>query len=197
MRKSKAAGWTCFSSSARKIRKHRFEIRRRDLACAAGNADELGASGEHFRRAALIFHDMGLQVAENRAEWRRNCTKRKRVRGSSRVDKETGDFSFEDVLEMPRGLSGQKVHAIGRSRALVRGENRREDGLTGPCGVVAREIHGIPGLRQDGCTPAHPRSTLAWWQTFLFLPGRRRFAQFSTLVKLTEICNLTFLGQRY
>ena len=156
LRKRQGGRLDLLFESARKIRKHRFEIRWRDLACAAGNADELGASGEHFRRAALIFHDMGLHVAENRAERRRNCAKRKRVRGSSRVDKETSDLSFEDVLEKPPGLSGQRVLAIGRSRALVRGENRREDGLTGTCGVVAREIHGIPGLEAGWVHPGAP-----------------------------------------
>ena len=83
-----------------------MKILRRDLARAAGNADELGASGEHFWRTALIFRDMGMLVAENRSERRANCAKRKRVGGGSRVDQETGDLPFEDVLEKPRGLGG-------------------------------------------------------------------------------------------
>src|SRR5579875_988964 len=64
LRKRQSGGLDAFFHAARKIRECRLEIGWRDLACRARNPNELGAAGEHLRRATLVFHDMGVSMTE-------------------------------------------------------------------------------------------------------------------------------------
>jgi hypothetical protein len=111
---------------------------------------------------------MSLAVAEDRAKWRRKRTKCKSIGGGAGADQETRDRALENVIEKLQGLGRPWVGAIGQSRALVRGENRRENDLTCPGGVVAREIHDIPGAAAGRAE--HPAAAM-WRQPIVFLRG--------------------------
>ena len=63
----------------------------RDLAAFAGDADELGAAGEEFRRAAFVVVDMRFLVAEDRAPRRRQRGERQGVGGGAGRDQKRRD----------------------------------------------------------------------------------------------------------
>ena len=101
---------------------------RRDLAAFAGDADELGAAGEQFRRAAFVVMDMRFLMAEDGAPGRRQRAERKRIGGGAGADQERGDRAFEDFAQSGLGALREGIGAIGGRGSRIGRDDRLENG---------------------------------------------------------------------
>ena len=72
----------------------------RQLAVSAVQPDELGA-GIEFWRAAFMFVDVTVGVAQNRAMGRRQGGQRQGIGGGAGGDGEYGDLAFEQAVLSP------------------------------------------------------------------------------------------------
>jgi hypothetical protein len=75
-------------------------VSRLQFAVVAGQADQLDAVPEEFRRAAFVGHDVRIGVAEDAAPGRREVGERQRIRGGAGRNQENGDLALK-IPERP------------------------------------------------------------------------------------------------
>ncbi|MPL71156.1 hypothetical protein SDC9_16927 [bioreactor metagenome] len=103
---------------------------------------QLAAADEEFGRAALVFLDMGGAVAEDRLPGRAEHRTGQRIRHRPRRHQiDRGLRRLEDLAQPHRHRLGQRIGAIGRHVAGIRGLERRHDLRGHPRGVVRGEMH--------------------------------------------------------
>ena len=120
----------------------------RDLAAVAGNADELRAAGEKFRRAAFVVVDMRLFVAEHRLPRTGQRRQRERVGGRAGRRRERRRLGLENLGE----LRARRAREHRRRRRPARDAAARG----------ARSRRGFPARRPRRCRSRNSRLRLLY-----------------------------------
>ena len=120
----------------------RLDLGRADLAVLAHEVHELGAAGVELRRAAFVDADMGVALAIDGAEGRRQHGEGERIGAGPGRHRKGGEIGLEDLLQLRLDAGRQRVLAIGGDGAGIGPGERREDLGRGAGDIVAAEIHG-------------------------------------------------------